>query len=81
MWNKKYVAGTRQWYDSGKLWRWPWAGEQAGGESTLLLGLWTRLVLWSYLGAPAEVHIHSSERAIAQLANQATEGYMIGSRS
>lgn len=35
------------------------------GESMLLVGLWTRLVLWSYLGAPAEVHIHSSKRAIA----------------
>lgn len=67
MWNKKYGAGTCQWYDSGKLWRWPWAGEQAGGESTLLLGLWNRLVLWSYLGAPAEAHIHSSKRAIVRI--------------
>lgn len=63
MWNEKYVAGTCQWYDGGKLWRWPWAG----GESMLLLGLWTWLVLWSYLGSPAEVHIHSSKRAIVHV--------------
>lgn len=43
------------------------AGEQAGGESMLLLGLWTRLELWSYLGAPTEVHIHSPKRAIARV--------------
>lgn len=36
-------------------------------EKVLLLGLWTRLVLWSYLGAPAKVHIHSSKRAIARV--------------
>lgn len=67
MWNEKYVAGTCQWYNSRKLWRWPWTGQQPGGESMLLLGLWTWLVLWSYLGAPAEVHIHSSKRAVVHV--------------
>lgn len=32
-----------------------WAGEQTGGESRLPFVLWSRLVLWSDLGAPTEV--------------------------
>lgn len=39
----------------GSLREWQWAGEQAGGESRLPFALWSRLVLWSYLGAPTEV--------------------------